>query len=147
MALVRSNLDPGSLILAGPDGDVTLVWTDGEKGDTRAVSAGEYRLRTTRIERTKGGEHWFLSSTGPKQEAKSLRAGRTTQIDVADTVHFRGRIQRHPKQEGRLQLGFSIQAADGRGLSVYKDDKRVPVTYEVLSGGGDVLASGTMNYG
>jgi hypothetical protein len=51
------------------------------------------------------------------------------------------------RKKGRLQLGFGIQGADGRGLSVYRNDKRVPVTYKLLARKGRVLASGGMNYG
>ncbi len=51
------------------------------------------------------------------------------------------------RKKGQLQLGFGIRGADGRGLSVYRNDKRVPVTYKVLSSKGKPLAWGKMNYG
>ncbi len=35
----------------------------------------------------------------------------------------------------------------GRGLTVYKNDKRVPVAYKVFAKDSEVLAEGTMNYG
>ncbi|MHC4135502.1 MAG: hypothetical protein ACYS0K_11000 [Planctomycetota bacterium] len=115
-----------------------------KKGGVRALPAGTYRVRTTRVEREKGGVHWFLSSTSPPRERVTVKAGRTVRVAVDDTVHFEPRIRR---QDDRIQLGFAIKAADGRGLSVYKNDRRVPVTYKVLAKDGKVLASGTMNYG
>ena len=103
-------------------------------------------MLTTRVERRRGEEHWFLSSTGPDGKSLRLLAGTTERIEVADTVHFRATA----KPDGRgggLALGFSLQAADGRGLSVYRQDRRVPVSFEVLADDGAVLGSGTMNYG
>jgi hypothetical protein len=120
---------------------VTLVW---QKGGVRALPAGIYRVRTTRVEREKGGVHWFLSATSQPREQYTVKAGRAVRIAFDDTVHFEPRIRR---QGDRMQLGFTIKAADGRGLSVYKNDRRVPVTYKVLAKKGAVLASGTMNYG
>jgi hypothetical protein len=45
-----------------------------------------------------------------------------------------------------LTLGFGITTKDKRGLSVYRDGKRVPVIYKVFDKKGKVLAQGTMNY-
>ena len=138
---VTANFEAGSIVLAGPDGDVTLVW---RKGGARALPAGTYRVRTTRVEREKGGVHWFLSSTSPPREGITVKARRTVRLEVDQAVHFEPRIRR---KGDRVQLGFTIKAADGRGLSVYRNDRRVPVTYSVLSKKGEVLASGTMNFG
>ena len=101
-------------------------------------------MKTTRIARTLGKSHWFLSQTGPPLPPRQLTPDKATNIDVGDSVHFTPRVQR---KKGRLQLGFGIQGADGRGLSVYRNDKRVPVTYKLLARKGRVLASGGMNYG
>jgi hypothetical protein len=138
---VTAGFGAGSVVLAGPDGAVTLVWN---KGGSRALPAGTYRVRTTRVEREKGGVHWFLSSTSPPRERITVKAAGTVRVEVGDAVHFQPRIGR---KGDRMQLGFTIKGADGRGLSVYKNDRRVPVTYKVLAKKGKVLASGTMNYG
>ncbi|MHC4450497.1 MAG: hypothetical protein ACYS0E_10250 [Planctomycetota bacterium] len=45
-----------------------------------------------------------------------------------------------------MTLGFGITTKDKRGLSVYRDGKRVPVIYKVFDKKGKVLAQGTMNY-
>ncbi len=142
LALVETNLEKGSIILAGDKGDFALVWK-GKKG-SRSLLPGGYRLKTTRIARTKGKGHWFLSQTGPPLPPQQLEPGKTIRIDVGDSVHFTPSVKR---EKGRLQLGFGIRGADGRGLSVYRNDKRVPVTYKLLSRDGRVVASGKMNYG
>lgn len=146
---VTASFAEGSAVLAGPNGEVTLAWDP--KTPDRALPPGKYRVRTTRIVR----EDWILSSAGTpepalavkdfrKERARLFDVAEPARLEVGETVRFDG----HAKREGaRLQLGFSIKGADGRGLTVYKDDVRVPVTYKVLAKDGAVLAEGTMNYG
>ncbi len=140
-AAVVSNVKAGSIVLAGPAGDVVLLW--GDEG-SRGVPPGEYRVRTTRVERDHDGVHWFLSSTSPPQAPVQLTVDEPTRIDVAAVVRFRGHVKRHGKE---LRLGFAIQGVDKRGLSVYRAGKRVAVTYKLMSAKGRVLAKGKMNYG
>ena len=143
-AIVRSNIETGSVILAGPKVEIALIWRAEDKERRRAVPADAYRLRTTRIERTERGSHWFLSSSGPAGKPRRYRAGRSVRLEVDPTVHFRGTVKRKAKQ---LQLGFTLKGADGRGISIYKDDRRVPVTYRILSADGRALVAGKMRYG
>ena len=151
-AWVRSNIGQGSIILAGPKGDVALDWKKqegkGKNDDTarlRGVPPGTYRLRTTRIEREQDGVHWFISATAPPKKPLRFRSDKKVQLDVSDTIAFHGRVNRRGKWQ--LQLGFTLQDKDCRGLSIYKADRRVPVKYEVLSSKGKRLAWGKMNYG
>jgi len=139
---VTSSLKEGSILLAGPKGDVVLVWRGRE--EARSLAPGTYRLRTTRVGRTDGKAWWLLSSTGAPGRALEVKEGGEVAIEVGDTVHFDAKVKR---AGDRLQLGFTIQGRDGRGLSVYRNDRRVPVTYEVLDAAGAVLAAGTMTYG
>lgn len=145
LGVVTSDLKAGSIVLAGPKGDVTLVWKAGDGDRARMLAPGAYRIRTTRVEREKKGVHWFLSATArPKEASRDVKAGGRLRLDVPATVHFNGQVQRRGE---RLQLGFGVKDDRGRGLSVYRAGKRVPVTYKVLSKRGKVLAQGTMNYG
>ena len=123
---------------------MALVWAAGEKKRVRGIPPGNYRVRSVRQEREEKGSHWILSATTPHADARRFTAGKTTRLKVGDTLHIAGRAKLKKK---RLQLGFSLQNAAGWGASVYRDDKRVAVTYEVLGKGGRVLASGPMNYG
>jgi len=141
-AVIASDISVGSMVLAGPDGDVTLIWN--EARSKLGLPPGAYRVRTTRIEREAKGVHWFVSSTGQPGPPLQFEAGRTARLDVQPTVRFRASVKRKGR---KLQLGFAITAADGRGLSVYRDGKRIPVTYRLLSSKGKVLAKGRMNYG
>jgi len=144
-AIVKSR-DAGSVVLAGADGDeVCIVW--GARQSQARIASGRYTVRTTRIERKHRDDHWFLSSCGPvgdKQKKIKLRRGKNT-FRLGDVVYLEGTVR--GGRDGRLQLGFMIRGADKRGLSVYKNDRRVPVTYKILTPKGKVLKQGSMNYG
>ena len=144
-AIVKSK-DAGSVVLAGRGGDeACIVWGPGQP--QAHIVSGRYTVRTTRIERKQDDDHWFLSSCGPaghKPKTIKLKRGTNT-FKLDDTAHFEAVVRGW--NDGRLQLGFAIRGKDNRGLSVYKNDRRVPVTYRVLSKKGKVLAHGRMNYG
>jgi hypothetical protein len=89
------------------------------------------------------GDHWFVSSTGPAGKPRRLGA-RESRLHVDPTIHVEARVQR---KGDRLQLGLAIRGADKRGRTIYRDDRRVTVTYKLLARNGDVLTTGTMNYG
>ncbi|MHC4407516.1 MAG: hypothetical protein ACYS0E_05590 [Planctomycetota bacterium] len=139
---VKPAFDAGSIMVQRGDRLVTLHWTKDDKDRRRRLPAGEYLLRTTRLEREKEGAWWFLSSTGPAKQ--KVRVAKRTKLKIDDTVHFRSIARR---RGSKLQLGFGITTKDKRGLSVYRDGKRVPVKYKLFDKKGKVLASGTMNYG
>ncbi len=145
---VEPTFGAGSVVLARGDRLFTLVWSSKDTAKTRrrALPAGEYRVRTTRIEGQKDGAWWFLSSTGPAGEGRKVRVTKrdATKFSIADTVVFEAIVRQH---RGKMMLGFSIAGTDGRGLSVYRDGKRVPVAYKILGKKGKTLAQGTMNYG
>ena len=144
-AIVKSK-DAGSVVLAGPGGDeVCIVW--GPRQPQARVTSGRYSVRTTRIERKRDDERWFLSSCGPtghKQKKIKLKRGENT-FKLGDSVHFEGVVRGW--RDGRPHLGFMVRGKDNRGLSVYRSGKRVPVTYKVLTRKGKVLKQGSMNYG
>jgi hypothetical protein len=151
-ALVTTSMARGSVVLSSPGRrDVALVWNgkaDAKRPEPRALPPGKWRVRTTRIERTKAGEHWFLSASSPHGQKLELEAGKPAHVEVAAVVVFNGKAAR--KGNG-LQLGFTITSRDPggghRGMSIYKNKKRVPVLYEVRDTDGKVLSSGRMNYG
>ncbi|MHC4923708.1 MAG: hypothetical protein ACYTG4_06465 [Planctomycetota bacterium] len=144
LASVGITAETGTVLLKGPEGDVRLVWDAEGKDRVCTLPAGEYAVRTIRTERTREGTHWFLSTTGPAGEPKEFKAGRTRTLKVPTGVVFKGRAKK--AGEG-LALGFALTTPDGAGISVYKEDRRVKVTYEVLDRMGKSVAEGTMTYG
>ncbi|MHC4941229.1 MAG: hypothetical protein ACYTHK_20025 [Planctomycetota bacterium] len=139
---VQPSFEAGSITLQRGDRLLTLHWTARDRDNRRRIPAGEYLLRTTRLEREKSGVWWFLSSTGPAK--RKLRIAKGTKLSVGDTVHFRGIARR---RGANLQLGFGITSSDKRGLSIYRDGKRVPVRYRLFDDKSKLLVEGTMNYG
>lgn len=124
-------------MLQGHHGEFVLVWDP--KGPAPEAPPGKYKVRTTRIAR----DNFLISSAGVPEPSIEIGAEKA-ELKLDETVKFEG----HAKRKGaRLELGFAIKGADGRGLTVYKDGVRVPVTYKVLAADGAVLAEGTMNYG
>ena len=142
--IVEPGFAAGSITLQRGDRLFSLVWTAKDKDRRRALPEGEYSLRTTRLEREQQGKWWFISSSGPAKQTIRVQARPVTKLSIGDVVRFHGTAKR---RRGKLQLGFSITGEDVRGLSVYRDGKRVPVSFRVLDRGGKVLAHGPMNYG
>lgn len=144
-ARVEADIRAGSVVLAGPQGRFRLVWKEGDRRRKRPLPRGTYRLRDVRAEGTHEGVHWFFSSSGPWKKARRIEVEGETKLEVGDTVHVR--VGSPGFKDGKLRIGFALLAADGRGLSIYRDGKRVPVGYRVLDKEGAVLAEGTMRYG
>ncbi|MHC4847017.1 MAG: hypothetical protein ACYTEG_01010 [Planctomycetota bacterium] len=139
---VTPTFQAGSILLQRGDRLLTLHWSKKDKDRRRRLPEGDYLLRTTRIEREKKGIWWFLSSTGPAK--RKVRVARGAKLSIDDTVHFRSIARR---RNGKLQLGFGITTKRKRGLSVYRDGKRVPVGYKLFDKKGELIKQGTMNYG
>ena len=149
-AWISSNLKLGSIILAGPKGDVVLDWKEADqkkkgKQRMRGIPPGKYRLRTVRIEKVQGQVHWFTSATTAPRKAMPLRSNKKIKLEVDDTIHFTGKVRRAGKRT--LTLNFGLQNKDHHGLSIYKAGKRVPMNYTVFSKEGSRTAWGKMNYG
>lgn len=144
-ALVESSIAQGSVILAGPKGDIALDWRKGDKDRVRGIPPGTYRVRTVRIERTKGKDQWFLSMTQPPKKPLRFSSSKRVKLDTSDTIRFAAHAR--PAGKKKLSLGFSIKGKAGEGLSIYRNGKRVSVTYTMFDAKGHRLGSGKMNYG
>ena len=152
---VAAQVDPGfergTLTLSRSGGGVaakgsfTLVWAAGQVSAVRGIPPGTYRVRTVRVERAKGDDAWFISSTiGARGPAVEFEKDKTTHVAFDARVHVKaGAIRRR----GALNLQLQIKDADGHGLTVYENAKRVGVSYVVFDGDGRQLAAGTMGYG
>ncbi len=145
MAIVTMGRLCGRITLAGPDGDVTLL-ADGTREISRfALPPGSYRLRDSRLAMEQDGTWWFLSSsTGPHREPVELIAGSETKFDPGNEVHFKPNVKR---QANGIFLGFGFTTKDRRGLSVFKDGRRIVMWYQLLAADGGVLAEGPLKYG
>ena len=143
-ARVVSDFESGTIFLRGPDGDVGLDWKKDDESRERALPPGAYHLRTVRVEHTSGKDHWFVSISGQHGPKYKLCQGDTTKIAVPTKVKFKAHARR---RGGEVRLGFGITDVNRRGLSIYRNDRRVVVTYKMVSRDGRLLKSGKMNYG
>lgn len=116
-----------------------MSWARADAERKRAVPAATYRLFGYRI--VKGD--WMISTTGGRGEVE-LRRGADRALDVSSTVHVNLKARR---QRGQVRVQFGITNGQHMGLSIYKEGKRVPLTYTLLDDAGNELASGSMQYG
>lgn len=139
---VTSNIPRGTVVLAGEGGLVRLTWKKGQQA--HYLAPGPYRIRNVRIVEKKGKNTWFLSSTQPRGQVLQVEEGSPLHLRLTRRILFGGKAHWKGRE---LFLGFGLRDAQGRGLSIYRNGKRVPIRYELLSADGRRLQSGKMNYG
>tara|TARA_R110002072_G_scaffold28296_9_gene91090 strand:+ start:3773 stop:4216 length:444 start_codon:yes stop_codon:yes gene_type:complete len=131
-----SNLEEGEIFLKKEGQAYRLVWTRKEKARGRVLEEGQYTFLGFRARK---GE-WFLSAAGGRDKIR-LKAGETTQLalDLSVKVEFKAQ----QKRTGAVFLGMGVLGDRGKGVSIYREGKRVRFGYRLAPGG----ASGSMNYG
>jgi hypothetical protein len=145
MAIVSIDRMRGRVSLAGPEGDVSLLLDGARDVSKFALPPGSYRLRDTRVSDNKDGVRWFLSSsTGPSRKPVDLQVGTTTKLDPGREVVFKGSVRLN--HDG-LFLSFGVTTADHRGLSVFRNGKRITISYQLLDADGGILTEGPLKYG
>jgi hypothetical protein len=144
VAWTEPTFGAGSATVVRGDRLYRLAWPLDDKDKRRMLAPGKYIVRTTRIERKKGESTWFFSASSPKGRPLTVERTGRTKLALSDRLMLKG----HAKPKGKgLQLGFGLRCTDGRGVSVYRDGKRIAVRYRVLDKNGNTLAKGAMNYG
>jgi hypothetical protein len=143
---VAASFPSGSLVLVSKSESVVLAWKEDDKDRRRGVPPGTWRWRSTRIERVKDAESWFLSSSqGKGAEFRFKADGEPPMQLVAEgKAVFAGSAK---KDRGALQLGFDLKDEGGYGISVYRKDRRIEVKWRLLGKDGKEIAAGAMNYG
>ena len=144
-ARVEPDFLAGTVVLKGESGEFQLAWTRQDKRRVRGVPPGKYTIRTVRIERERDGTVWMISQAGPSGRVVDLEADKVLRLEFEEVLVFRF-IKRH-RRPGRLQLAFTLTGTDGRGISVYRDSKRVPLVYKLRTESRRILERGRMTYG
>ena len=107
----------------------------------RTLPAGEYPLINYRIvDRSRPGEVWHLSGSGMKLRKIEVPASGELRIEVAPKLSVKQRFD-------GTSAGFEIRGVDAAGVSVYKNGKRIPMSYRILGDSGEEFAHGKMSYG
>jgi hypothetical protein len=123
-----------------------LSWKEDDGDPRRGVPPGTWRWRSTRIERAKDGEPWFLSSCQGRGAEIRLEAGGDppTRLLAEGKAFLKASAKR---DRGAIQVGFDLKDEGGYGISVYRGDRRIEVRWRLLGKDGKEISAGTMNYG
>ena len=143
-AAVLPSAAAGVLTLEAKERRVRLSWAAGSDPRERWVEPGTWTVRDTWTLRAREGVEWVLSCSGAPEGPFEAKAGETAPVALEEVVRFSGRARREGKG---LALEFSLKGDRGRGVSVWKAWKRVPVRWRVLGKDGKEIAAGAANYG
>ena len=128
------------VVLANAAGTHSLEFA---AGATQSKLAGAFRLRSVRFAKHDGKRAWMLSTTAAPKKRIRLSSDKARVIKGDAALDFTGRVQRKPRE---LFLGFGL-ACRKRGVTIYRDGRRVPITYTIRNREGAKLRGGRMNYG
>jgi len=136
----------GSLMFRDAAGNIVRVpWeSTGQKGVPKgklAVPEGEYTLTSYRIvDRSREGEVWHVSATAKSIQEVSVVAGETVKVELDKTVHVKQRFKRG-------SIGMTITGMSAAGLSIYKNGKRIPMGWKLVTEKDEAVIHGKINYG
>ncbi|MBL1150628.1 MAG: hypothetical protein HND42_10520 [Armatimonadetes bacterium] len=140
---VRAGFDRASVLLRNSDGKfVRLDWESGGGAEKSIhLPPGTYQLRGYRIlKKAKDGTDWFISGIPPKPVDVRVEAGKRASLLSEDTITVASR-------NVGGNLGMEIRGLHHSGVSIYRNGKRIPISYELLDAAGKVVESGRMTYG
>jgi len=144
VAWIEPTFGAGSVVLARGVARVRVVWPLGAKDVRRELEPGPYRVRAAAMERKVGSALWFATMSGPPHQPFVVGERGVSKLVIDDRLKFTGQA----KRDGKLwRLSFKFRAWSGGGVTVFKDGKRIAVSYRVLDKDGKLLASGKTNYG
>ncbi len=136
-----------ALLLRSSEGDVHRVSWEKVKGREvpgdrrRAIPAGVYRvLGVSLVDRSRKGEVWHTSSSGRQLGEIDVDEGEELAFAPDPTISIRRGLRGE-----RAAMGITSPA--GAGLSIYKDGRRIPISYRLTTGDERAAAKGRMNYG
>ncbi len=137
------DFEQGAVLLRAEDGSlVRLSWEDGDaRARRRALAAGHYTIIGYRlIARDASGRSWHVSASAVKGLTLDVQAGRENELAIDPTIRIVERYQ----ADG---AGVSVQGVNKAGLSIYKEEKRIPLGIRRLDAQGRTLAEGKISYG
>jgi hypothetical protein len=111
------------------------------KDRRRALPAGQYKILGLRqVDRSREGELWHTSTTGRQLGFLDVEEGEQQTLELDRKIVFSRALR-------KTQVAMGITHPSGAGLSIYKDGRRIPITYELHAADGRIVRHGAMNYG
>lgn len=145
---VSAGFKEGTLLLKNRAGKFyRLAWPReaAAKDRRRALPPGDYTLTEYRlVRRDDQGIEWFLSATGPAIRRLTVKAGEELPVPLDETAHVQCRVRRGG--DG-LNVQGVITGEHHAGMSIYRDGRRIALSYRVSDAQGKELAAGPMKYG
>ncbi len=142
-AALDVDFDEGSVLLRRDGQKYRLVYAKGDRTDPE-LAPGEYQFLGYQIlRRTESGEPWFISTCGIRKQKINVDEKPTVQ-KVNPTVHFS--VMTKQKKE-TLNIQLVIKSDLGSAITIYKNESRVPASFELRDADGDLVADGPMQYG
>ena len=139
-------------------GEAVMLYPNGDKSP---VPAGEYCLRTYRMTKTfkKGGRWQVVAFGSPDGQVVTAKAGKS--VDFPFGEPFAPKVSAYMSAPGQTQLAFDVLGSAGERVAelrlirgptdvpTAKRDKQLPAepTYRIISAEGEVVHSGTFEYG
>jgi len=143
-AWIEPSFASGSVVLMSGDRLVRVVWPLGVTDRRRVIAPGRYSVRELRFEYRDKDAHWFLSSSGPPFQQVEVAAKGASSLVIPEEITCATRAKRDGDE---LRFSFGMQARQGHGVTIFKDGRRVPVSYRLLDKDGKEMGAGKMNYG
>ena len=141
---IEPKFGAGSVVLARGVARLRVVWPLGGKDVRRELEPGPYKVRSVAMERKVGDALWYATLSGPPYKPFVVGDRGVSKLVIDDRLKFKGQA----KLDGKVwRLGFTFRSKTGGGVTVFKDGKRIAVSYRVLDKDGKLLASGKTNYG
>lgn len=143
---VVCDLDDTEVFLRGAGHRVyRLRWFGKARDRRRALPAGRYRITGYRIARRDGeGRSWFISTTSHGYRDLVVRGGGQTVLKISPVIHFEVRGKKFSDQ---VNVNALVRGEHHVGLSIYREGKRIPLSYRLVDAAGKELHSGSLRYG
>lgn len=145
---VTSTITAGELFLH-VKGDTSqryrLRWSSDDEQRARPLPVGTYALSGYRhIRSAADGAQWIWSTASPRYGEIEVKAGEATHCEVKRSPDLRTRAI---QKGGTYRVGLAFVAEKRLGSTLYRNGKRITITWQCLDAEGEVLAQGPMRYG
>ena len=122
-------------------GPVRLVFS--KKDEALPLPPGVYRVKNYTIETTHEGTYWALSGSGMHGKVVRIRRGKASTLEIDSHVRLNVVASRTDEGVGCCAI---VQGDGDMGLTVIRDTKRVPISFEVRDRDGKRIDGTDMTY-
>lgn len=143
---VVPSFEEGVLFLTDEEGQIFRLSWEQRQGEVtpkdrrRALPSGEYRLTSYRILDRSTEDMWHIAATAKRIVDVKIVSGETEEIEIDRSIKLGQRF-------GQGMIFMSVQGMKKAGLSIYKNERRIPMGWQLNDRDGKEVQSGKINYG